>query len=184
MNGIDVVVTEGSTEDYVGDLAVLVQKFRDMENLNAIFALFRMDDRIYIIGRSRVPEVDAGRILSPMGGGGHREAASATLKESTIIEAKARLLDRLAVTVKPLWTARDIMFFPVVSVDADAAIREARDILTKYNVNSLPVTHKGQVAGIITRQIVGEGGLSPAGGGLRAGVHDYRFLHGAALPIR
>jgi tRNA nucleotidyltransferase (CCA-adding enzyme) len=153
VNGVDVVVTEGSTEDYVGDLAVVVQKFRDMENLNAIFALFRMEDRIYIIGRSRIPEVDAGRILALMGGGGHKEAASATLKESTIIEAKAKLLERLAVTVKPLWTARDIMFFPVVSVDADAAIREARDILTKYNVNSLPVIHKGRVAGVITRQI-------------------------------
>ena len=154
VNGIDIVVTEGSSEDYVGDLAVLVQKFRDMENLNAIFAIFRMDDRIYVIGRSRVPEVDAGRMLSLMGGGGHREAASATLKESTIIEAKSRLLDRLAATVKPLWTARDIMFFPVVSVDADAAIREARDILTKYNVNCLPVISKGRVAGIITRQTV------------------------------
>ena len=153
INGIDVVVAEASTEDYVGDLAVLVQKFRDMENLNAIFALFRMDDRIYVIGRSRIPEVDVGRVLSLMGGGGHKEAASATLKESTIIEAKAKLLDRLAVTVKPLWTARDIMFFPVVSVDADAAIREARDILTKYNVNTLPVIRKGRVAGIITRQI-------------------------------
>jgi tRNA nucleotidyltransferase (CCA-adding enzyme) len=153
VNGIDVVVTEGSTEDYVGDLAVLVQKFRDMENLNAIFALFRMDDRIYVIGRSRTPEVDVGRVLSFMGGGGHKEAASATLKESTIVEAKAKLLDRLAVTVKPLWAARDIMFFPVVSVDADAAIREARDTLTKYNVNTLPVIHKGRVAGIITRQI-------------------------------
>ena len=125
-----------------------------MENLNAVFALFRMDDRIYVIGRSRIPEVDAGRMLSLMGGGGHKEAASATLKESTIVEAKSRLLDHLATTVKPLWTARDIMFFPVVSVDADAAIREARDILTKYNINCLPVISEGRVTGIITRQIV------------------------------
>ncbi len=154
INGIDVVVTEGSTERYVGDLAALVQKFRDMENLNAIFALFRMDDRIYIIGRSRIPEVDAGRILAPMGGGGHKEAASATLKEVTLIEAKSVLLEHLATLVKPLWTARDIMFFPVVSVDQDAPLREARDILTKYNINSLPVTSGHQVTGVITRQIV------------------------------
>ena len=80
VNGIDVVMTEGSSEDYVGDLAVLVQKFRDMENLNAVFALFRMDDRIYVIGRSRIPEVDVGHILSLLGGGGHKEAASATVK--------------------------------------------------------------------------------------------------------
>ncbi|MGD0228740.1 MAG: CBS domain-containing protein [Syntrophorhabdales bacterium] len=153
VNGIDVVVTETSTENYMGDLAMLVQKFRDMENLNALFALFRMDDRIYIIGRSRVPEVDVGRILVPMGGGGHKEAASATLKDITLIEAKSRLLEHLAHLVKPLWTARDIMFFPVISIDQDAPIRDARDILTKYNINSLPVTSGDQVTGIITRQI-------------------------------
>ena len=64
------------------------------------------------------------------------------------------LLEHLATLVKPLWTARDIMFFPVVSVDQDAPLREARDILTKYNINSLPVTSGHQVTGIITRQIV------------------------------
>jgi tRNA nucleotidyltransferase (CCA-adding enzyme) len=154
VNGIDVVITEGSTESYMGDLAVLVQKFRDMENLNAVFALFRMDDRVYVIGRSRVPEVDVGRVLALMGGGGHKEAASATLKESTIVEARTRLLEHLAHLVKPLWAARDIMFFPVVSVDQDAAIGEARDVLTKYNINSVPVTSTDQVAGIITRQVV------------------------------
>jgi tRNA nucleotidyltransferase (CCA-adding enzyme) len=153
VNGIDVAIAEGSTEDYVGDLAVLVQKLRDMENLNAVFALFRMDDRIYIIGRSRVPEVDVGRILSLMGGGGHKEAASATLKDITIVEARVRLLDYLQRYVKPLWTAKDIMFFPVVSVPQEAPISEARSILTKYSINSLPVTSEEKVAGIITRQI-------------------------------
>lgn len=154
VNGLDVVITEGSTESYVSDLAVLVQKFRDMENLNAVFALFRMDDRVYIIGRSRIPEVDVGRILAPMGGGGHKEAASATLRKGTIVEAKSRLIEHLRSMVKPLWAARDIMFFPVVSVDQDATIRQARDILTKYNINSLPVTSANRVVGIMTRQIV------------------------------
>ncbi len=153
INGIDVVITQGSTEGYIGDLAVLVQKFRDMENLNAVFALFRMDDRIYVIGRSRIPEVDVGRILSMMGGGGHKEAASATLRESTLIEAEAGLLDYLGRYVKPLWQAKDIMFFPVVSVQQEASIRDAKETLTKYNINSLPVASGDRVTGIITRQI-------------------------------
>jgi tRNA nucleotidyltransferase (CCA-adding enzyme) len=154
VNGIDVVVTEGSTENYVGDLAVLVQKFRDMENLNAVFSFFRMDDRIYIIGRSRVPEVDVGRILSAMGGGGHKEAASATIKDITLAEAKNRLSSLLGRYVKPLWTARDIMFFPVVSISQDAPISEAKSVLTRYSINCLPITSEERVTGIITRQVV------------------------------
>lgn len=153
INGVDVVITEGSSESYVGDLAVLVQKFRDMENLNAVFALFRMEERIYVIGRSRIPEVDAGRILSMMGGGGHREAASATLKRSTLVEARTMLVDYLRRYVKPLWEAKDIMFFPVISVGQDASIGEAKNTLTKYSINSLPVVSDGRVTGIITRQV-------------------------------
>lgn len=154
INGIDIVVTEGSTERYVGDLAVVVHKFRDMENINAIFALFRMEDRVYVIARSRIPEVDVGHILSLMGGGGHKEAASSTMKDMTLIEAREKLLHRLKYNVKPLWKAKDIMFFPVKSVDAHCAIHEAKNIMVKYNINALPVVRQERVAGIITRQIV------------------------------
>ncbi|HBA53321.1 MAG TPA: polya polymerase, partial [Syntrophorhabdus aromaticivorans] len=154
INGIDIVVTEGSTERYVGDLAVVVHKFRDMENINAIFALFRMEDRVYVIARSRIPEVDVGHILSLMGGGGHKEAASSTMKDMTLIEAREKLLHRLKYNVKPLWKAKDIMFFPVKSVDAHCAIHEAKNIMVKYNINALPVMRQERVAGIITRQIV------------------------------
>ncbi|MBP1730663.1 MAG: domain containing protein [Deltaproteobacteria bacterium] len=153
VNGIDVVITESSSENYVGDLAVLVQKFRDMENVNAVFALFRMDDRIYVIGRSRIPEVDVGHVLSLLGGGGHKEAASAAVKESTLEETKTKLLKHLNQLVKPLWRAQDIMFFPVKTIDQDAPISEAKSILTKYNINALPVTSGEKVTGIITRQI-------------------------------
>lgn len=153
INGVDVVITEAFTESYVGDLAVLVQKFRDMENLNAIFALFRMDERIYIIGRSRIPEVDVGRILSLMGGGGHKEAASCTIKDVTLAEAKNRLLELLHIHVKPLRTARDIMFFPVKTVNEDASIEEAKSVLNKYSINALPVVSDHKVVGILTRQI-------------------------------
>ncbi|HME46071.1 MAG TPA: CBS domain-containing protein [Syntrophorhabdales bacterium] len=153
VNGVDVVITESSSENYVGDLAVLVQKFRDMENVNAVIALFRMDDRIYVIGRSRIPEVDVGHVLTLLGGGGHKEAASATVRESTMEETKTRLLQYLNQYVKPLWEARDIMFFPVKTIDQDAPISEAKSILTKYNINAMPVTSGEQISGIISRQI-------------------------------
>jgi tRNA nucleotidyltransferase (CCA-adding enzyme) len=154
INGIDIVITEVSTEDYVGDLAVIVHKFRDMENINVIFAIFRMEDRVYIIGRSRIAEVDVGHILSLFGGGGHKEAASSTVKDMTIIEAREKLIQLLKHNIKSLWRAKDIMFFPVKSVDAQCPISEANNIMVKYNINALPVLSSEKVVGVITRQIV------------------------------
>ena len=153
MNGIDIVITEASTERYVGDLAVIVHKFRDVENINVLFALFRMEDRVHIIGRSRIPEVDSGYIMSLLGGGGHKVAASATVKDMTLIETKDRLIEILRHNVKPLWKAKDIMFFPIKSVDAAGSIHDAKTILTKYNINALPVLSGSRVVGIITRQV-------------------------------
>ncbi|HBL23476.1 MAG TPA: polya polymerase, partial [Deltaproteobacteria bacterium] len=153
INGIDIVITEGSTEQYVGDLAVIVHKYRDMENINAVFALFRMEDRIHIIGRSRIPEVDSGYIMSLFGGGGHKVAASSTVKEMTLPEAKEKLIEILRNNVKPLWKAKDIMFFPVKTVDSQSPISEALNVLTKYNINAVPVLAKDRVVGVITRQV-------------------------------
>ena len=154
INGIEIVITEATTENYVGDLAVVVHKFRDMENINVVFALFRMEDRVYIIARSRISEVDVGHILSLLGGGGHKEAASSTVKDMTIIEAKEKLLWYLKHNVKPLWKAKDIMFFPVKSVDSHCPIGEAKSIMVKYNINALPVLSHERIVGIISRQIV------------------------------
>ncbi|MCX5810043.1 MAG: CBS domain-containing protein [Proteobacteria bacterium] len=154
INGIDIVITEGSTEEYVGDLAVVVHKFRDMENINVVFALFRMEDRVYMIGRSRITEVDAGYILSLFGGGGHKEAASSTVKDMTIIEAKDKLIRLLKYNITPPWKAKDIMFFPVKSIDAECPIAEAKSIMVKYNINALPVVSNEKVVGVITKQIV------------------------------
>jgi tRNA nucleotidyltransferase (CCA-adding enzyme) len=156
INGIDIVITEGTTEQYVGDLAVIVHKYRDMENVNAVFALFRMEDRVHIIGRSRIPEVDSGYVLSLLGGGGHKVAASTTVKDLTLPEAKERLIEMLRNSVKPLWQAKDIMFFPVKSVESLSPIKEALNVLTKYSINALPVLSKGQVVGVITRQVAGK----------------------------
>ena len=153
INGIDIVISEASSEQYVGDLAVIVHKFRDMENINAVFALFRMEDRIHIIGRSRIPEVDSGYIMSLFGGGGHKVAASSTVKEMTLVEVREKLIEILRNNVKPLWKAKDIMFFPVKSVESENPISEAKSILTKYNINAMPVLSAGRVVGVITRHV-------------------------------
>jgi len=45
-----------------------VHKLMDMENLHCLFALARMEDRVYIVARSRLREVNVGEILLPFGG--------------------------------------------------------------------------------------------------------------------
>ena len=72
-----------------------------MENLDVLFALISMAERIYLIARSRIAEVNVGTIARDLGGGGHASAASATLKDMTLIEAEEKLILPLHRHIQP-----------------------------------------------------------------------------------
>ena len=153
-HGIDVVIAQASVDRYIGDIAVLVHKLKDMENLDVLFVLVRMEDRIYLIGRSRLEEVNVSEIASEFGGGGHPTAASATVKGMTLIEAHDRLVKTLKEMVRPKRVARDVMVYPVKTIEPERTLEEAGEILTRYNLNILPVLQDEKVIGLISKQVV------------------------------
>lgn len=154
IGGLEIVITTAAAENYVGDLALLVHKLKDMESMSAIFALVRMEDRIHLIGRSSVAEVNAGDIAAEFGGGGHHQAASATIRDSSLFESRHKLLRLLNERVRPKQTAGEIMSRPVIFLEPDRTIGEAGEFLSRYQVSSLPVVSSGSVLGILNRNAV------------------------------
>ncbi len=154
VQGVEVVVAKASTDEYVGDFAFLVHKLKDMENINVLLALAQMEDRIYLVARSRIEQVNVGEIAAAFGGGGHATAAAATLKDMTLAEAEKKLLDFLEKRVHPVRLARDLMSFPVKTTDADETLEHAGELLTRYNINVLAVMEDSRLAGLITRQTI------------------------------
>jgi tRNA nucleotidyltransferase (CCA-adding enzyme) len=154
IGGIDVVIATASADRYVGDIAILVHKLKDMENLDVLFALVRMEDRVHIIGRSRIEEVNVADILLEFGGGGHATAASATVKDLTLIQCGEKLVRVLQEAVKPRKFAKDLMTFPVKTIPAERKLSEAGELLTRYNINLLPVMRRRKLVGLISRQVI------------------------------
>ncbi|MBW1667850.1 MAG: CBS domain-containing protein [Deltaproteobacteria bacterium] len=155
INGVEVVVSKVTRDEYVGDLAVLVHKFMEMENLDVIIALAQMEDKIYLVARSRVEEVNVAEIALAFGGGGHPQAASATIKNKTLIQVEKTLQALLASRISPQKKARDMMSSPVINISPEKTLKEAATALTKYNINVLLVIgQKEELLGYITRQIV------------------------------
>jgi tRNA nucleotidyltransferase (CCA-adding enzyme) len=136
-------------------VAILVHKLKDMENLNCVFALIGMEDRIYLIARSRVPEINAAEVVLEFGGGGHPTAASATIKDLTMIEAKEKLLGVLHEKVRPRLVASAIMIHPLKAIQHTDTIEEAHRILSRYyTITVLPVLAQGELVGLISRPLV------------------------------
>jgi tRNA nucleotidyltransferase (CCA-adding enzyme) len=154
IQGIDIVVAKIALKEYVDEFALLVRHFMVMENLNVLFALAGMEERIYLIARSRVPEVNVGEIARDFGGGGHASAASATVKDMTMIEAEEKLVRLLNKHVRPQSLAGELMSHPVITAPPDISIKNANQVLTRYSITVLPVVReKSKLLGIISRRV-------------------------------
>ena len=158
IHGIDVFVTSVSTQHYVPDFAFLVHKMMRIENIDAIFAIARMDNKVHIVARSRVPEVNAGLVLADFGGGGHAYAAAASIKNKTLAQTEHELVDMLYAKVQPRRNASDIMSSPPISIEAGLTCGEAAEMLQRYNINALLVVRmigsEKKLVGYITRQVI------------------------------
>ena len=161
IHGIEVLITRITKDYYIPDFAYLVHKMVKMENINAIFAIAGMENKIYIVARSRIPEVDVGAIVTPLGGGGHTFAAAASLKGKTLAQIEQQLIDILNKKIRSKRQAKDLMSSPPITVELDVSCKEASSLLTRYNINALLVTNKsteppqpGKLAGYITRQVI------------------------------
>ena len=154
INGIQVVIAATDTTHFVPDLANLAHKIRDTEGLDVLFLVVQMADKTHVIGRSRIPQVNVGKVLGELGGGGHATAASGVVKDMTYLQAKERLIDILKHHIKPLALASDIMTAPVKTIPSGSSIAEAGEAMTRFSVNVLPVLNKETYEGIITREIV------------------------------
>lgn len=146
------------TEDYVAGLSAVAEELADITESDAVlFAVgyFRKEDqqRLTIIARSRVPTLNLNQILSPLGGGGHPQAASVTMRDVDPQQILADLVEQVKSQIPPPPTARDIMSSPVRTIRPDTTIAEAQRILLRYGHSGLSVVNEeDQLVGVISRR--------------------------------
>lgn len=144
-----VILAEVTLESFLGDFGYLAQKFMEMESCNALFALADMEDKVQVVARSRVNAIDVGTICKSLGGGGHRFAASASVKGRPIPELKDAIFQQLYSQVHPYKRARDLMSSPVVGLEDQQLIQDAEMVMNRYGLKAAPVYRSG------TRHCVG-----------------------------
>ncbi len=154
INGVRVVISSMAVAHFIPDLANLAHKIRDMESVDVLFLVVQMGDKTHVIGRCRIPQVNAGAVLEQLGGGGHATAASAVVKDMTYLQTRERLITLLKQHIKPGPVAREIMTSPVKSIPCGSTIEEAGEAMTRFSVNVLPVLRGEAYQGIITREII------------------------------
>jgi tRNA nucleotidyltransferase (CCA-adding enzyme) len=144
----------------VGGLAAIVEKVFEVENPDAIFAVFffaRENDAL-IIARSRKGMIDVALILTTFGGGGHSQASSALVKNAPGKKTLHALQAYLRAMLAPAVTAGSIMTTDVVTMPDSLSLRDASLLLEREDRTGAPVVSAtGEIRGFLSLRDIMKG---------------------------
>ncbi len=148
--GVEVLVAAVAWPRHVDGVSNLAHKIVDLTDARALVLLVEMDDRVFCVTRSRTPSIDAAAIARGLGGGGHREAASAMLR-GTLDEARSALRDALDAAGEPI-TAAAIMSRPARFVSPDEPVSSAMVACQRYGQSGILVAEDDRITGAVGRE--------------------------------
>ncbi len=156
VNGYKIAYCKVNVDGHVGNLSVVVNMYRDLENADAAFGLFfeTKKDKCVVIGRGREEGLDIGKLMRNIGGGGHPGAGSAMLKSEFlnyqgIIEL---IFELIRGDQKSSIQLGDIMSFPVFTVSEDITMEEVALVLRDKGCTGVPVVSSLKLVGVISRR--------------------------------
>jgi nanoRNase/pAp phosphatase (c-di-AMP/oligoRNAs hydrolase) len=155
LNGYTVSVNHCEIQGHLPGLALVVEMYRDIVNVDAAFGIFTEagKDRAMVIGRSAVDELDVGAVMRAMGGGGHPGAGSVLVKKGAVPERiRAHLLELIETSQRAAVSIGDLMSFPVHTVSEDTPMTEAARVLRDKGCTGLPVVRGEELVGVISRR--------------------------------
>ncbi|NLL36531.1 MAG: CBS domain-containing protein [Fretibacterium sp.] len=153
INGAKVMLTWAETDEYVEGLSLLLYRLRDYcDSHVSLMAVRSGGKKTVLIARSAAGVLNVKELLEPYGGSGHVQAGSATLTgvepQQLLKELEAELSSRIPSLLK----VESVMTSPVLAVEPDASVNEAYRTMLRFGHQGLPVAHKGEVLGIMTRK--------------------------------
>ncbi len=146
------------TDKFVPGLSSLTTRIRASSDIDALLLAHEFpagdgEIRLTIIGRSRIAGVNLNQLFTPLGGGGHAQAASVSLRGVDSGVMIQQLLAQIKAGIPQPLTARDLMSAPIRTIRPEITIAEAQRILLRYGHSGLPVVDAiDRLVGIISRR--------------------------------
>ncbi len=163
--GMVIALVSLETEDYEPDASSLLGQLREAEGWPAVLLLASWGGKVQLIGRSD-GQLDIGGLCADLGGGGHRQAAAATLEGLGLAEARALVLSASRRRLETARRVRELAIPDYVRADADSPIQQVADLLHQHRINALPLV-RGQGAGL---RVVGQVNRQDVEAALRHGL--------------
>ncbi len=150
-HGEEVLIAALEWPRYVEGVSNLAHKIVDLTDARALVLLVGMEERVFVVVRSRTEAVDAAAVAAAFGGGGHPGAASA-IARTDLATARARAVEALGSAARGARVARDILSTPARAVDPDATVRDAMTLCQRHGQSGVFVVDDGRLVGSVSRE--------------------------------
>ncbi len=154
VHGRPIAVAVASAPGYVDSAGLVTHHLVEDLGHRVAVAVVSMPERVQLVGRSRLRDIDIAAVLSHLGGGGHPQAASAALRGAEVGQVLADLRDALELEVPAQLTAGDIATTPVRTITEADTMDEASEVMGRWGHGLLPVMAQGRMRGYVTRRDV------------------------------
>lgn len=151
-----------ATEEFVPGLSNLAERLVELTETDALLFGHRYyrrgsgendEERLIVIGRSRIDGTNLNQLFEPYGGGGHAQAASLSLRGENLETTFEQLVEQFKAQIPHPPTARDLMSSPVRTIRPETTIEQAQRILFRYGHSGLSVVDENdELVGIISRR--------------------------------
>ena len=149
--GHEVLLAAVSWPEYVDGISNLAHKIIDLTDCLALVCLVEMDERVFCVVRTRIPELDAAAIAAALGGGGHTQAASA-IHRGTLDEARRLAMEALPSAVRRPLTAAEIMSRPARFVAPEETVAQAMVLCQRHHQSGIQVGDETRIVGMVMRE--------------------------------
>ncbi len=153
IDGYNVSWVRLKTSDHVPGLSGLIAQLIQLTESDAMLLGASYEDKLTVIGRSHIPQTNLNILFQPMGGGGHSQAASLSVRGVNPETTLNQLVENLINQIPQPPTARELMSSPVRTILPETTIAEAQRILLRYGHSGLSVVDaERKIVGIVSRR--------------------------------
>lgn len=164
IEGYSILVAKAIANDLNDEISTVAHKMREFLTPDGLVLLVSTRQGIRLVARSTTDNVDMAKLAIHFGGGGHKRASSALIREegrsnaniteAMLSEVTRRVIETIPQIVTPSIKVSQMMSKNPLTLSPEISAADAAELMKRYGFEGYPVVDKKQLVGLLTRRNV------------------------------
>ena len=164
IEGYSILVAKAIANDLNDEISTVAHKMREFLTPDGLVLLVSTRQGIRLVARSTTDDVDMAKLAIRFGGGGHKRASSALIREegrsnanisdARLSEVTHRVIETIPQVVTPGIKVSQMMSSDPLTLTPAMSAMEAAELMARYGFEGYPVAENKCLVGLLTRRNV------------------------------